>query len=91
MKTTLRATLILALFAVSSVAFAGAKSASASFSATFVVNESCAVQANTAKPTVSCQFNTPYQVASSTAKVAAAPSNVQVAQAADVQLVTITF
>lgn len=87
MKTTLRATLILALFAATQIANAG--TSSASFQATFVVNESCAVQSSKSQAVVSCQFNTPYQVASSAAKASSATAARTEANQADI--VTITF
>lgn len=89
MKTTLRATLIIALFAASQIATAGTKTATASFQTTFVVNESCAVQTNHAQPVVSCQFNSPYLVTNSGAKTSSATA--ARTEAAQADIVTITF
>lgn len=90
MNTTLRATLILTLFAACQVAFGAGHSASASFQATFVINEACTVQSGNHLPTVKCQFNAPYQVANTSANTSANASPARSDQTS-ATLVTITF
>lgn len=55
--------LLLALFSIPALASAGAAITTSSFQATFVVNESCAVVSSAgARPAVTCQLSSPYQV-----------------------------
>ena len=87
MKTTLMISL-LALSAFSQAAVAGNSISSASFQTTFVVNEACAVQSGAAHAVVNCQFNSPYQVTETAATSSASAAH---SQAAQTQLVTVTF
>jgi hypothetical protein len=91
MKTTLMISL-LALSAWSHTALAGNNISTATFSATFVVNEACAVQSGAARPVVSCQFNTPYQVSNAAPASSASAEHTQSqSQTAEATVVTITF
>lgn len=92
--------LVLGASAVAQPALAGSKSAT--FQATFVVLESCAVEKNAtqqhAKPDVRCQFATPYQVSQQVSRhqAAAEPAPAQAPQqtsqdAVQNQVWTVTF
>lgn len=85
---TLTSALFISLLALSQVASAGTKAANASFQVSFVVTEACAVQSGSARPVVSCQFDSPYQV-----QPAAAANNAATASAthADDKIMTVTF
>lgn len=84
--TKLNATLILTLLAASQLAFGA--SSSASFQATFVINESCTVQSSNKVPVVTCQFNTPYQVANLVTNTSTSASRSEQTSAT---LLTVTF
>jgi hypothetical protein len=85
---TLTSALLISLLAFSQIqiASAGTRTASASFQTTFVIAEACAVESGAAKPVVSCQYNSPFQVQAAAASAATAG----IARA-DGQVMTVTF
>lgn len=80
MKTTVKA-LAIFLFSLPLLASAGTKATNASMQVSFVVKEACSVQATgtqttaSQRPSVACQFNTPYLMTRAADKPAAASSD----------------
>jgi hypothetical protein len=96
MKNTVKA-IALVLFSLPLIASAAGKVATGSMQVSFVVKESCTVQATTTTaaktPAVACQLNTPYQMTRSADKAAASSSDTAMAirPEAGAQDWTITF